>query len=82
MKFVRLHKPLGTPVLLNLDNVDYFELGSQDISAVANMTNGDRVALKESLYEVESICVRQGCASRSTASPALKPPPSKVQQQP
>ncbi len=56
MKFVQLHKPLGTSVLLNLDNVDHFELDSQDVGAVANMTNGDRIALAEKLDEIEAIC--------------------------
>jgi hypothetical protein len=77
VKFVRLHKPLGTPTLLNLDNVDYFELDSQD-SVVANLTNGDRGTLREKLAEVEHICVVSGCASQVTTPPALKPPPSKV----
>jgi hypothetical protein len=81
MKFVRLHKPLGTPVLLNLDNVDYFELDSQDISAVANMKNGDRVTLMEKLDEIEHVCVMAGgfvANPNLSKPPALKPPPSRL----
>jgi hypothetical protein len=55
MKFVQLHKPLGTPVLLNLDNVDYFDLdGSKNVTAY--MTGGDRVTLQEKLDEIERTC--------------------------
>jgi hypothetical protein len=79
MKFVTLHKPLGTPVLLNLDNVDYFELDSQN-SVVANTKSGDRVTLIETLDEIEHVCVVGGgfVANALSKPPALKPPPSKV----
>lgn len=81
MKFVRLHKPLDTPVLLNLDNVDYFELGSDGVEVVANFTNGDRVTLKEKLDEITHVCVVAGgfvANANLSKPPALKPPPSRL----